>query len=103
MYSQAKSIDICQTCNHVSDCAHYQHCQNQGKAIFHCENFDDKPVLYVVEDKILHHMELHSESSKTSISYVQGRMKGLCINCERRDSCGFPIRDGGVWLCEEYC
>ena len=103
MHSQAKSTDICQTCIHVAECAHCQHCQNQGKTIFHCENFDDKPVLHVVETKILHKAEHRSASSKMSISYVQGRMKGLCINCEIRDSCGFPIRNGGVWHCDEYC
>ncbi len=103
MHSQAKSTDICQTCNHVSECAHYQHCQSQGKAILHCENFDDRPVLRVVENDILHETEHIPEPSKTSIPYVQGRMKGLCINCEKRDSCHYPIRDGGVWHCEEYC
>ena len=103
MHSQAKSTDICQTCIHVSECAHYQHCQNQGKTIFHCENFDNQPVLHAVVNKTLHEAEQGDESSKISISYVRGRMNGLCINCENRDSCGFPIREGGVWHCEEYC
>lgn len=103
MHSQAKSTDICQTCIHVSECAHYQHCQNQGKAILHCEDFDNRPVLRVVENEILHETKHIPESSNTSLSYIQGRMKGLCINCEGRDSCQYPIRDGGVWHCEEYC
>ena len=103
MQSQAKSTDLCQTCNHVSECAHYQHCQNQGKTIFHCENFDNKPALCVVENEIIHEVKYSSEHPNTSISYVQGRMKGLCINCETRVSCKYPIRDGGVWHCEEYC
>jgi len=103
MHLQAKSADICQTCIHVSDCAHYRNCQNQGQAIFHCENFDDKPVLHVVEDEILDEQEHRFQPSKSSITYVQGRMKGLCMNCEKRVSCKFQIRDGGVWHCEEYC
>ena len=103
MRLQAKSTDICQTCIYVIDCAHYQHCQNQGKAIIHCENFDNKPVLHVVENEILHEVEYRPQPSKTSIAYVQGRMKGLCMNCEKRVSCKYPICDGGVWHCEEYC
>ena len=103
MQLQAKSADICQTCIHVSDCVHYQRCQNQGKAIFDCENFDDKPALHVVENQIVHEEEHRHQPSKTSIANVQGRMKGLCINCEERVSCKHPIRDGGVWHCEEYC
>ncbi len=102
MQSQAKSTSICQTCNHVSECTHYQKCQNEGKAIFQCENFDNKPVLHIVENKLLHEDTL-SKLTKTSVSYIQGRMKGLCINCEKRVSCGYPIRDGGIWHCEEYC
>ena len=103
MHLQAKSADICQTCIHVSDCAHFQHCQNQGKAIFHCENFDNQPVLQVVENEILYKEEYRPQPSKPSIAYIQGRMKGLCMNCEKRVSCKYLISDGGVWHCEEYC
>jgi hypothetical protein len=30
-------------------------------------------------------------------------MKGLCLNCENRETCQYPISDGGVWHCDEYC
>ena len=29
-------------------------------------------------------------------------LKGLCVNCERRDDCCFTKPEGGVWHCEEY-
>jgi len=103
MHPEAKRIDICITCIHATECVHYQNCRNHGKVIFHCENFDNKPVLSVVENEILHEAEHCSEPSTTNVSYVQGRMKGLCINCEKRVSCSYPIQDGGVWHCEEYC
>ncbi len=28
--------------------------------------------------------------------------KGLCKNCESRQTCLFPKPEGGVWHCEEY-
>lgn len=28
--------------------------------------------------------------------------RGLCINCDVRDTCTFPKPEGGVWFCEEY-
>ncbi len=31
-----------------------------------------------------------------------GRSLGLCMNCENRFSCTFPVPEGGVWHCEEY-
>ena len=27
---------------------------------------------------------------------------GLCSHCAGRDTCAFPIPEGGVWHCEEY-
>lgn len=30
------------------------------------------------------------------------RTKGLCMNCELRLECAFPVPEGGVWHCEEY-
>lgn len=29
-------------------------------------------------------------------------LKGLCVNCELRESCTFPHPPGGVWFCGEY-
>jgi len=103
MHLQAQRTDICQTCIHVAGCAHCQNCQRQGKTILHCENFDDKPVLRVVEGEVLDVGKLPSEPSGTRVAYVQGRMKGLCTNCAKRISCRYPVCDGGVWHCEEYC
>jgi len=103
MHQYAKSTSICQTCIHFSECAHCQECQRQGKAILHCEDFDDRPALFVVEGESINDGERRANSSKASIPYIKGRMKGLCLNCEIRESCRYPIRDGGVWHCEEYC
>jgi hypothetical protein len=47
--------------------------------------------------------EQSSPSSKPGIEAIPGRMKGLCLNCANRASCLFPIVEGGVWYCEEYC
>lgn len=31
-----------------------------------------------------------------------GRLRGLCKNCKRRETCGLPRPEGGVWRCEHY-
>jgi hypothetical protein len=31
-----------------------------------------------------------------------GVPRGLCINCDVRNTCTFPKPEGGVWFCEEY-
>ena len=103
MHSQTQRTDICQTCIHVDKCAHFRNCQSQEKTILHCEDFDDNSVLRVVEGEVLDVGKLPSDASGTSVAYVQGRMKGLCTDCEKRIACTFPVLEGGVWHCEEYC
>lgn len=103
MHVQAKRTDICQTCIHVTDCAHYKNCHSQGKTIFHCENFDDRPALRVADVECRDDQKLRVEPAKTGISYIKGRMKGLCLNCENRETCKYSISDAGVWHCDEYC
>ena len=103
MHSQVKQRDICQTCIHAAHCAHHRHCLSLGKAIFYCENFDDQPALRVVEGEVLNDAKPCPEPSRTGVAYIRGRMKGLCVNCGNRATCKYPICDGGVWHCGEYC
>jgi hypothetical protein len=28
--------------------------------------------------------------------------RGLCVNCDLRETCAFHKPEGGVWFCEEY-
>ena len=30
------------------------------------------------------------------------QVKGLCENCENRETCLLPKAEGGIWHCEEY-
>ena len=103
MHSQAQQTDICQTCIHAADCVHHQHCQSQGKAIFHCDEFDDRPAFHVVQGENPGNAEHRPAPTENSIVYIKGRMKGLCVNCGKRESCKYPASEGGVWHCEEYC
>ena len=99
---QANRTDICQTCIHSSECAHWKNCQRQGKTILFCEEFDDKPALHVIQGTVDGAEEHRSETAKSSINFIKGRMKGLCLNCDKRAECKYPVQDGGVWHCEDY-
>ena len=59
--------------------------------------------LAVAENNKIYSEERSFQSSKPGSGAIPGRMKGLCINCDNRASCLFPIVEGGVWRCEEYC
>jgi len=103
MKAQPQYTSICQTCIHASECVHYQNSQIACKPIWFCENFDVKTALKVAENEEIYLEEGSSQSSKPGTKAIPGRMKGLCINCDNRASCLFPIVEGGVWHCEEYC
>lgn len=103
MKTQPQNTNICQTCIYESECVHYQNCKIMCKPILFCENFDNRTSLQVAENEKIYSEEQSFQSSNPGIEVIPGRMKGLCINCDNRASCKFPIRDGGVWYCEEYC
>jgi hypothetical protein len=103
MEAQPQNTNICQTCIYASECVHYQNNQIACKPIWFCENFDNTTSLQVAENEEIYSEERSSQSSKPGIEAIPGRMKGLCINCDNRASCLFPIVEGGVWYCEEYC
>lgn len=93
-------LGICSTCNHAPGCAH--RIQNSDTAIWECENYDDYVSLSGAEfngglSEIVPKPRKSRRAEFDALEY-----KGLCRNCENRDSCNFPQPAGGVWNCEEY-
>lgn len=46
------------------------------------------------------HMSSHSIAAAQQL--VEPQFKGLCINCENRNTCTFSRPKGGVLFCDEY-
>ena len=90
-----KQLGICSTCNHMEECTAGK---NWKGPVTFCEEFDDylppkeAPVAAVVK------VVGEERNAKNDTS----KYKGLCVNCELRETCAFPKPDGGVWHCEEY-
>ncbi len=40
--------------------------------------------------------------SRVAMEEDTSKYMGLCVNCELRKTCTFPMPEGGVWHCEEY-
>ncbi len=82
-------LDLCSTCNHAKTCG------NRGtpeRPILFCEQFEDSvPVSAPAPAAGLPETEQDA-----------GEYKGLCTNCENRQSCTTSKQAGGVWHCEEY-
>lgn len=84
--------DLCVTCNHAPECTSRK---NIIRPVYFCEHFDD----YIPQKPAEVKMEPKPEK------VVEGNIhefKGLCVNCDHRDTCAFPKPEGGVWHCEEY-
>jgi len=84
--------DLCSTCIHVKTCGTRSTPQHP---ILFCEEFDAFTALSA------------SASAKTVSQdppATQGgaKHKGLCVNCENRETCTMRKGEGGVWHCEEY-
>jgi hypothetical protein len=82
---------LCSTCNHLPVC-YYR--LERGPVIWYCEQFDD----FVPQNP-----RAATVSPADNVAPKSGeRFQGLCVNCERRETCIHAKRLGGVWHCEEY-
>lgn len=67
-----------------------------GRSVMFCEEFDG-----AVEVKP--RLTLESMPPTERLAVVDhGRVRGLCMTCERREACAFPKPEGGVFHCEEF-
>ena len=66
-----------------------------------CEEFDDDaPVVTTGKN-------MESAKKDTAIALPEKKKaaserRGLCVSCLHRETCTFPIVEGGVWHCEKY-
>ena len=84
--------DLCSTCNHKSICGTRSTPQ---RPILFCEEFDAfLPLSTSAGGKTV--------SPKPPDKQDATRYKGLCANCENRETCVMHKDEGGIWHCEEY-
>ena len=99
MHEQLVYNDLCMTCNEAPTC--FQR-KIHGKPVWYCEQFDD----YVPQKAKVSYTIDTTQSSKQSQLKVDKEklngLKGLCCNCENRETCTYPKSNGGVWNCEDY-
>jgi hypothetical protein len=81
--------DLCSTCNHARRCPSRG---TAGRPVFFCEEFS----AFVPVRSPRPSGASHSRGAPLS------QAKGLCSNCEDRNTCGATKPEGGVWHCEEY-
>ncbi len=84
--------DLCSTCNRTSTCSTHS---TRQRPIMFCEEFDAfVPVSTSAGGKTVSPKPLSKQDA--------AKYKGLCVNCENRETCTTHKDEGGIWHCEEY-
>jgi hypothetical protein len=86
---------LCSTCNNAPTCGYLK---RRGFHAIQCELFDD----YTPPESISPPAIQPAAPPPPQVSNVSVQEKGLCVNCETRETCRYPRPSGGVWHCEEY-
>ena len=93
MPSSSEFVGLCATCNNAADCVYRK---RRGTDAIECEMFDGYARPNGGNGKGMATIATTPEMAKST------EFKGLCVNCEDRDTCKLPRPEGGVWHCEEY-
>ncbi len=91
MPHETKLVGLCSTCNHAGDCSVVR---DGGSPVLECEEFDIWQPPSTAPRK--------SGAAPEASNRISAAAKGLCGDCENRETCGFVRPEGGVWHCEEY-
>jgi len=97
MLLKVETKDICITCIHKADCLIPM--SNSRRPIVYCEQFDD---FEPVPKSNVHPKPMPEVKGASYSESEEFQFKGLCINCDHRETCSFARQEGGVWHCEEY-
>ena len=88
---------LCRACESNSYCTFPR---DPARSVLQCDEFRG-----ISAERPLTEKDLGIAPLKPSAEYQQPaptRFKGLCVNCDSRDTCTFAKPEGGVWRCEEY-
>ena len=86
MSNSSAAGGVCLACKHDPGCMYEA---AAGCAILECAQFE---IGFLANGA--------RNGSVRDVPFGDGR--GLCSNCEHRETCIYPRPDGGVWRCEEY-
>jgi NADH:ubiquinone oxidoreductase subunit E len=90
-------LGICNTCDHMELCTSRN---NWIGPVFHCEEFEARRA--TASGRAAEAQWSAGQSVHFAAPREEDLYKGLCINCEYRENCGYRTSDQAVWYCEEY-
>ena len=105
MSETTKYLGLCATCKSASTCTYprdperpvYYCCEHEGY-----EECEGSVSLALLRTGNIFLRPPGSVTTPPTAERDTGIDKGLCKNCENRETCTFPRPEGGVWHCDEY-
>ena len=87
--SPKPTASLCASCDPPGPCALVA---DRERPVLYCEECEDPvaPPLYA------------SQEPPTFEFPETNGFRGLCVSCQRREQCTYPMPEGGVWHCEEF-
>lgn len=89
---------ICSACVHEEECIYPR---SRDQIVLNCGQFELCPPIAPLPPS-RDQVELEELWKKSSGDRPGTELKGLCSNCDERDTCIYAKPAGGVWHCEEY-
>jgi len=90
---ERKLTGLCVTCNHGAGCSYLR---NSTQPVVFCEEFDCATAPVVEEARI------EAPAPTDADMKLWDEYKGLCANCDVRETCAIRKPESGIWHCEEY-
>ena len=86
-------LGLCRTCAHASGCGYLR---NPEQPVVFCEEFDSTTLPMVAD------AQPEAAAPTAEDMRLWDVYKGLCVNCDMRESCAIRKPETGIWHCEEY-
>ena len=86
---------LCVNCRHHETCGFSR---DPNNPVLFCEEYEI-PVIPAM--RIAEETDITRKGSPATEKDLQ-TYRGLCVNCEHRETCTYPKPEGGIWHCEEY-
>ena len=84
---------LCSVCKETSTCTYRR---DPWQPVWQCDEFECESIQVSTFPPI-------DSPFKSDAAYESsGKYKGLCLNCENRETCTYRKPEGGVWHCDEY-
>ena len=84
---------LCQTCDHAPTCGYIR--ETEQPVVF-CEEFDSSALPMVAD------AQPEAAAPTAADMRLWDEYKGLCVNCDMRETCAIRKPETGIWHCEEY-